>query len=443
MSSSLPPANASILDIPNQSLAGASMMWLLSIPGALLSIFLTVMKFRSDHRCDESLLSACQMGEIFDCGRVLHSPWSSPFGIPLSTYTASFYVVVFGLASCVLFRPTRFLAAARPLLLVLASVGAMAAALLAAYALFVVGSFCSQCTVLYAVNATLFLAAVLMNPAGLRAGLVALAHPVPRRASVTATALLSLVALTTVQAVLYLRAAVRLHIDEQCIVPGDSGRPLPATNLETPATPEIEAQVALFVDLSCPACKEEFHAWQKDIKNSGGRFQLSVYHYPRDSSCAPPGFIATDRGAERNRACRAAAAVECVERMAKGSGLDMMAALFALQGSSGPSFTDAALAGAAQTLGVPVDLDDPNHAFYRCLEGKGEYAAVLRTIREHMEFLQGRLTETPGALFVFYSDGVPLDRMVLVKGTKEYGDVEKFIRAARAEALGEATGARS
>jgi uncharacterized membrane protein len=420
-------------DVPHPDLAGAALIWLLSLPGGLLAVFLTVLKFRSAYRCDESLLSACQIGELFDCGRVLTSPWSSLFEVPISAYAASYYGLMLGLATCVLWKPHRFLPAVRPVLLMLAWAGLIVVALLGSYAGLGLRSFCLQCAVLYALGAAIFLAASLMNPRGHRVGLAALWAPrVPRRGVVLLIGGLSFLALTTVQALLYRRGAVSAMIEDRCILrseASDSG--VPATALRTgEKTPEVE--VVLFLDLACPKCSEEFHAWRADVAGSRGKYALSMLHFPREGDCIPPEFKARSRPSELNFSCRGAAAVECVEGMAPGKGLDMVTALFELQGGRTPYFSDGALVKAAQGLGLPVttELSDP---FIRCLDDPRIYAHI----RTHAVYgMQRGLTETPGTLFVFYEDDIPSDDTLLIKGAKDYGDIEQFLAEARVRVLG-------
>lgn len=422
-------------DVPHPDVAGAGMIWLLSLPGLLLSIFLTVLKFRSAYRCDESLLSACQIGALFDCGRVLTSPWSTVFGVPISVYAASFYATLLGLATCVLIRPQRYLPAIRPLLLALAWANLVVVLLLFAYAGLVLRSFCLQCSVLYALSLAIFMAASLMHPRGHRDGLRPLwAKGVARRGTVLILAGLSFLAFSSVQALLYRRGALSVAIEDRCILDGEASEAgVPPTELRTGGeTPEVE--VVLFLDLACPNCREEFRWWRSNVVNSGGRWALTVLHYPREGECVPPEFTARSRPSEQNHSCRGAAAVECVERMEKGRGLEMLAALFNLQGNAAPVFTDTALVAAAQSLGLTVnaEVDDP---FIKCIDGRE--GNVYAHIREHAVFgMERGLTETPGTLFVFYENEVPSNRMLLVKGAKDYGDIDKFLEGARQRVLG-------
>ncbi len=430
-------------DVPHPELTGAATLWLFSLTGALLSTFLTVAKFRSAYRCDESLVSAC--GSWFDCSRVLNSPWASVLGVPISTYAASYYVVLFGLATAVLVRPARYLPIVRPVILWLAWGGLAIVAWLAAYALVVVGGLCSYCSVIYAIQLVLFLAAWLMNPGGLLAGFVALWSHLRRRGPALLLAVLGFVALTTAQMALYHRGAASMKVEPRCVV---QGRSLPETALRTEsAAPEVE--VGLFVDLACPACREEFGSWMQDAEASGGRYQVSIYHYAREGNCVPANFPAQSPPSLKQHACTAAMAVECVARLTTeraerepdrarrarvgaDAGLAMMRRLFDMQGEA-PYFTRTRVAEAAIAGGLAVTVDDRADPFMTCLDDPQVRARIV----EHARFgMNQRLMETPGAFFVFYDGHVPADRMLLVKGGKVYGDVDQLMADLRAQLLG-------
>jgi uncharacterized membrane protein len=74
------------------AITGAVFFCLFSVLGVLVSGFLTIVKFRSAVQCDESFLSACQLGSWFDCNAVLTSPWSTWFQVPISVYATAFYL---------------------------------------------------------------------------------------------------------------------------------------------------------------------------------------------------------------------------------------------------------------------------------------------------------------------------------------------------------------
>lgn len=429
-------------DVPHPELTGAAILWLSSLAGGSLSVFLTVAKFRSAFRCDESLLSAC--GALFECGRVLTSPRSLLLGVPISTFSTSYYVVLLGLATAMLVRPARYAAMLRPLILWLAFFGALFVAFLAAYAVLVVRGLCSYCITIYAIQLVVFLCAWLMNPGGLLAGFAALWTDMRLRGGVALISGLGFVALTTAQMAFYRTGATSMKVEPRCVV---EGRSLPETVLRTHSR-EPEVEVGLFVDLACPACREEFVSWLRDARESRGRYQISVFHYAREGYCVPPNFPAANPGSRTNSSCAAAVAVECVAkfaaeaepnsalapRRAADAGLNMMARLFDLQDTSSPYFTRENLFAAAADVGLTVDITAPDDPFNRCLDDPAMRTRVL----EHARFgMNQKLMETPGAFFLFYDGHVPADRMVLVKGAKVYGDVDALMDSLRQQLLGQ------
>lgn len=420
--------------LPNPDVAGAAVIWLMSLPGATLSVFLTFIKFRSEHRCDFSWLSACSINAWLDCNRVLVSAWSSQFGLPISAYSTAYFAALLGLTTALLWRPDRFTAPLRPLLLWLAWLGLSAVVWLAAYAAFVVRGFCSYCMVIYGLVGTIFLAARWMNPQGHRAGLTALfARKLPRRGSAALLTCLGFLALVSVQMVAYRRAAVTLKIDPSCTVHAEY---LPETALRTEGA-RPRAEIALFLDLACRGCRREFEVWDEFVRGRGDDYRLSVYHYARAGACIPPDFPGTSGTAEANHSCRAALAVECVEQMLtqRGKGLEMLRVLFALQDEPSPYFTDVRLATAAREVGLDVSEDSFDHPFFRCLDDE----RTARRAQEHARFgMEQKITATPVAYLTFYeADGQPGAAMVRIEGAKHYGDIERTLEEARKAARGE------
>ena len=154
---------------PNEIVA-CTLLCMVSVPGVLLSAFLTIVKFRSDYRCDHAMLSACSIGEWFDCNRVLDSQWSMLLKLPISAYSTGFYMLVLVLAGAALWRP-RLLAVLRPVLLWLSWIGLLTVAWLAFYATVFVGGLCSYCVVIYGLTTAIFFATMMLHPQGLRSGL--------------------------------------------------------------------------------------------------------------------------------------------------------------------------------------------------------------------------------------------------------------------------------
>lgn len=431
-----PPIAHRRRDVPSPELTAIALLWLLSLAGGLLSAFLTVAKFRSTYRCDESLLSAC--GTMFECGRVLTSSRSLLLGVPISIFSTSYYAVLLGLATAVLVRPGRNLPVIGPLLSWLVLGGAAIVGYYALYATFLLGSTCGYCMAVYAIQLVLLLTVVLMHPTGVFTSLVAVWAQLRARGGVALISCLGFVALSTTQLVLYRNGSASMRVEPRCVV---QGRSLPDTTLRTTArAPEVE--VGLFVDLACPSCREEFRSWMEDAQVSGGRYQVSVYHYARDGLCIPPNFPASPDSVT-NRSCDAAVAIECVARLlserepdrerrpalAASAGLQMMALVFDMQRQSEPYFERMRLVEAARTVGLTVDLTDPTtDPFLGCMDDP----TVKDRIREHARFaISQKLRETPGIFVLFFDGAVPSDRMLLFRGAKMFGDVDETMKKLR------------
>lgn len=415
------------------AITGAAFYCIFSLLGALVSGFLTIVKFRSAVQCDESMMSACQIGAWFDCNTVLTSPWSTWFDIPISVYATAFYLTGLWLAAWLLLSTSQQLKATRPLLLLHAWAGVFVVLPLAWYAAFKVGSFCTFCVLIYIVNLLLLLAACLMNPRGPLASLTDLVAPrLPRRSSTILTAILLFSTTLTVQMAVYLRNAVNIEVEPQCIKKG--GRlPNPAL-VRGAATPK--AEIALFIDFACPSCRTEYLHWRRGIEDAGDRYRLSLYHFPREGECIPRGK-SFNPNSVYHHACRAARALECVKRDKPDAGWAMADALFAAHDRyPGILFDTTNLAEIANEVGLRVDGNDRNDPFVTCLDHD---ESILRLIHEHANFGLARgLTETPGTFFVyFHPDGRPFERIPLVKGVKLHLDIDDYIDRTREKVLAE------
>ena len=419
-------------DVPSPELTAIALLCLLSVSGALLSAFLTIAKFRSAFRCDESLLSAC--GAMFKCGGVLTSGRSLLFGAPISIFSASYYAVLFGLTVAVLARPTRNFPVIGPLLSWLVLLGTTGVAYYAFHATVILRSLCLYCMAIYAIQLVILLCVLLMHPGGVFASLVALWGQLRLRGGSVLIAALGFVALSTTQMALYRNGSASMRVEPRCIV---EGLGLPETTLRTPATAP-EAEIGLFVDLTCPSCHDEFLSWMADAQASEGRYQVSVYHYAREGQCFPANSPAQSPDSVRNHSCDAAVAVECFAKLyaeqhetdldkrpavAAAAGFDMMGRVFALQRRSEPHFSRMRLAEAALALGLPVNIADPdNDPFLRCLDDP----AMHDRIRDQAKFgLDQNLMETPGIFVLFFDGAIPSDRMLRFRGAKNLGDLDK------------------
>ncbi len=416
------------------AITGTAFYCIFSLLGVLVSGFLTIVKFRSAVQCDESLLSACQIGAYFDCNTVLTSPWSIWFDFPISIYATAFYLAGLGVSVWLLRSTSEQLAASRPLLLLHAWIGVVVVLPLAWYAAFEVGSLCTFCVLIYLVNVVLLLAACLLNPRGPIGGFADLVAPaIPRRATTALTAVLIFSASLTVQMAVYMRNAINTEVEPQCI---KRGGVLPNAALVRGKEAEPEAEIALFVDFACPACRTEYTHWRQDIEAASNRYRLSLYHFPREGECLAGG-TSFNPNSVRHHACRAARALECFKKKKPDAGWAMADALFAAHDRyQGSLFSTPNLAEIAGELGLRVDTSDPDDPFIACINSDEQ---VLQQIHEHARFGLARgLTETPGTFFVFFHpDGRPMARIPLVKGAKQYYDIDDYIARTREKVLDE------
>lgn len=402
---------------------GALLVCLLCVPGAAMSVFLTVAKFRSEYRCDASILSACSFG-WFDCNRVLDSAWATPlYRLPISVYSTAYYLVLFGLGCAALWYPVRLLAVVRPMILSLAWIGLVAVLCLMAYAYLVVESACSYCIVIYGITSTIFLAASLMNPRGHRAGLRELLAPMRRRGAVWLLACLSFLALVSAQMVRYFGGVAKVEFD-RCLAESE----LPQSTLDVGAR-RPRTQISVFLDLACEFCRREYEGWRSFVAEHPADYRLVVYHYVRAGSCVPPRFPWLSAKAEKNGSCEAAQAVECAELYQKGAGLRMVDTLFKMQERSSPYFHMESIAEAAREIGIDVPPEGMEHPFLRCITS-GKTATI---IAEHAHFaLEQNNRSTPITYLTFYDEkGRRLPQMIHIKGAKNYGSVEKTLATAR------------
>ncbi len=401
----------------NHELGACALLCLLSVPGVILSVFLTLVKFGSDYRCNTAMLSACSIGQFFDCNYVLSSAASTVFKLPISAYSTGYYLAVFSLAAAVLWRP-RLLSVVRPVLLWLAWIGLLIVIGLASYTGLVLREACSYCFLIYGLTFAVFLTTAAMHPQGHRAGLRALFVPWrPRQGGVLVLTGLAFLALVSVQMALYRRNAANVEFDAKCLV-RDTG--FPETNLRTRTqASRLTAHISLFVDFSCHHCRNEFEAWHNFVAANPDAYELEIYHFARTGECKLPAKRGNSRQADRHYSCLAAKAAECAEKILPGAGIPMVAALFALQDSGAPSyFTEESIGKAATAAGIDGISDRYEHPFYTCVRTDRQ---VTAHIARHTTFILERAVDPPVTYITSYdADGQELPGGVAqIKGNKQ------------------------
>ncbi len=117
------------------------MLWL-SVMGLLIALYLTLDYYLS-------IPVACPTGGIIDCGKVLHSPYSDPLGVPLAAIGLAFFiietlVIVMGSAEAI----------------VIFSALGVAGILYLVYLEYLIGAICLWCTADHIIGLTLFVLAL-------------------------------------------------------------------------------------------------------------------------------------------------------------------------------------------------------------------------------------------------------------------------------------------
>lgn len=411
------------------------MLGLFALTGLCLSGFLTVAKFRSSFHCDYALLSACKVGPFLSCDRVLSSPWSAFFGYPITILGSSFYLVILLLVISYATGKRRR-AISSSLLLYLAWAGVLACLPLAYYAYFVIGGACSYCTILYLINLSLLLSALLLDSRGHahQRGLLWAREARGARGAANPVVLVLFaagvfVATTMLQQLLYRNQIAAVGPEPRCIT---DVRALPPTRLSSEA-PAAGVEITLAVDLACAHCAEAFRYWSEVVRASDGRYRLALLHLPLAGACLPRESPGRNPASAYHRSCQAARAVECVESIAPGQGIEMVWALYELHplSPSEPAFTaDRLITIAGQLPGVSAEDPELRH----CITTIDHNPAQDR-VAEHVSFVYGekRVRETP-AIFLLFRDerGRRLSLGLQLRGEKRnYPDFDHFIDTAR------------
>jgi len=396
-----------------RDLLGALAIWSFSLPGLIFSILLTVLKFRSDHLCDASAFSVCS-GSYFGCGTVFHDPLARLWGLPLTIYAAAFYLVAATLAALLLLNPGRLRATLRPILLLLAWAGIVVVMGLGGYTAFALTTVCLYCAFLYLTNLGLLLAVLLMHPGGTLAGLRPL-----RRLSET-TVVLAVAALGFVTAVMAQRTFYILALDANphalgpCITHLNQLEP---TTIALRPTGVPRLAVALFLDLDCPHCRDDFKLWQELIaaeNAENARIELRIYQFPRDP-CDPHGGKLDASGS-----CNAARALLCLTGglATPEMGLTRIDRLFALQYGPAPHFSNTHLAEVARSFGVDADAERPvaDDPLFACMQSQATSVTLHR--HQHLAQRVAGLVAPPGALLIPLTAGRPTGRAMQIHGRK-------------------------
>lgn len=405
---------------------GALAIWCFSLQGLALSVLLTALKFRADSLCDEDILGACPLVATTSCTTVLTDAWSNFLGAPITVYSAAFYLVTAGLALLTVCGPeTRRLT--RPLLLALAWLAVLASLVLAARASVWLGALCPYCLFLYVVQLGILVAARLMNPWGLR-GAWARARQTPRTVVIAGLVALAFVTAANVQRAALRRAGVQML--QRDLSPCEirlSQVPESPLVLASEAPPRLIA--AVFLDLACPHCRDEFEFWPRFQAAAPWPIEVRIYHFPV-TSCDLDAVVDAAPDLSTHRSCDAARALHCMISLGDPArGLEMTEALFAAQDRPAPHFSTDHLAAVARDFGVDADPTRPSaeDPLFGCMTDPQTTAALVRDMRfaQHV----AELDRPPGALLIPLHDGRPFGRAQQVRGHKPQATLEAWISA--------------
>lgn len=408
-------------------IVGATAVWAFSLPGLVLSGLLTVLRLRSDHRCDDTFMGACSGDGVLSCSTVLGDAWATVLGLPLTVYAAAYFVVTLSLASATLLSPRLLRPLLRPTLVVLAWAALLVCVALAGYAALGLGALCLYCIFLDGACLGVFLAAMLANGRWAPAVASGQRGPAGLLFAVAATLFVTTVALQRTVVLNYREDAARAEALRPCVV---ALRELeePAIRLPSPLQTERppDQVAALFLDLACPHCKGEYEFWrgyQGELAGRGVAVELQLFHFPR--GCSPEPGVAD---VSRARACDAARAQLCLARGDSERGLAAFERLFAEQAEA---FTSEHLALVAAGFGVAADAAEADSPLFACMQSE----ATADLLRRHLSFGESvaGLRAAPGALLVPLADGRPTGTAKQVQGRKPREFYERWF--AREEAI--------
>lgn len=355
---------------------------LFSVPALVFSVFLTVLKFRTQYRCDGLLQNSCTSG----CSTALSDSLSEVWGIPLTAFATAYYFVVLGFALVVGLWPRDLAPAARfPVLLL--GLGSLALSLfLGLYAWFVLDVVCEYCCLLYVASVGVFLSARLLNPEGVLRGLL---NGVRRVNTVSLTLMVvaatAFLALVLVQKRLWGESVVEVLRSSELDCGELRLQKLPETHFKLASEAEPEVVIAVFLDLACPHCKKDFAFWSEYQSTHRDVLQVEFFHFAGGAACGPLSIP----DLERHESCNAALAAECLHDLAPGQDIEHLARLFAMQEGEGSYFSTARMESLAAKMAVPDLLACMNNP------------ATLDKVRHHIVYGRSKgLRSPPSALLV-------------------------------------------
>jgi len=379
---------------------------LFSVPALVFSVFLTVLKFRTQYRCDGLLQNSCTSG----CSTALSDSLSEVWGIPLTAFATAYYFVLLGFALVVGLWPRDLAPAARfPVLLL--GLGSLALSLfLGLYAWFVLDVVCEYCCLLYVASVGVFLSARLLNPEGVLRGLL---NGVRRVNTVSLTLMVvaatAFLALVLVQKRLWGESVVEVLRSSELDCGELRLQKLPETHFKLASEAEPEVVVAVFLDLACRHCEKDFAFWREYQSTHRDVLQVEFFHFAGGAACGPLSIP----GLERHESCNAALAAECLHDLAPGQDIEHLRRLFEMQEGEGSYFSTARMESLAAKMAVPDLLACMNNP------------ATLDKVRHHIVYGRSKgLRSPPSALLVPMKrqgrTNKPLGHALIFKGASKF-----------------------
>lgn len=307
--------------------------------GLLASLYLAVL--HEGLAAGDLAASACSISAEIDCAPALRSRYASIAGVPVAVYGAWFYAVVIVIAAVGWVRIGGGVAVPRRIVLLGATaVAALVSVALGLLSVFVVGVLCPLCTLLYAINGTLFAIAgldVARRPRGFAAVTEEPAQTLKLGGAVLATLLAIPIAYGFADRTSALCTAIRR------------------------AAADGPLTLTVYVDFQCPHCKQLDRQLRQARRKAN--FDVAIKPHPLDKDCNPGATRTTFPGS-----CLQARAAICAGRAGR---LDSFVEQLFERGTN----EESALIALAEAAGI-----DPDE-FRSCLAAPATAAEVAEDLR--------------------------------------------------------------
>ena len=132
---------------------------LLAVAGIYLGAYLTQLHYQLQNNQETEHTFVCSLSSSFNCDLVNSSPYAELFGIPVALWGIFFYLFIFAVAGCVLWRKEHKHGSLAIVALHISAIwGVLFSIYLFYVAKFIIGALCPYCIMMYGVNLGLFIA---------------------------------------------------------------------------------------------------------------------------------------------------------------------------------------------------------------------------------------------------------------------------------------------